>query len=247
LGRAGLEVEPGATAAERGAKGGRGKKAIDNVNSFSGKGGNSALYTLKRLKRDRRSKAFQSDNVKLKNKGGRFGIYAHGHRGGRGKKASDNVTSFRGTSVLYTLKRLKRDRPDLFQQVIGGKLSANAAAIQAGFRKQTTPIERIQKLWAKLSRDERKQHLEWTLRHCAQCGRVGATNGDWCDVCCDRDVFETSPDLPSVPFQQRFEIRAGALKGVAGQMQAFLQPPIGFVGFDLLVSARHFQIPGQLL
>jgi hypothetical protein len=28
---------------------------------------------------------------------------------------SDNVTTARGTSALYTLKRLKREQPDLFQ------------------------------------------------------------------------------------------------------------------------------------
>jgi hypothetical protein len=58
---------------------------------------------------DRRSKDFQPDNVSLKY----------------------------GNSAIYTLKRLKRDRPDLFQQVLGGALSANAAAIEAGFRKKS--------------------------------------------------------------------------------------------------------------
>src|SRR5215831_15263297 len=48
---------------------------------------------------------------------------------------SDNVTMARGNSALYTIKRLKRDRPDLFQQVLGGNLSANAAAKEAGWRK----------------------------------------------------------------------------------------------------------------
>jgi hypothetical protein len=57
---------------------------------------------------DRRSADFQTDNVRLKY----------------------------GNSALYTLKRLKRERPDLFQQVLGGRLSANEAAIEAGFRKK---------------------------------------------------------------------------------------------------------------
>ena len=35
----------------------------------------------------------------------------------------DNVTLKRGNSALYTLKRLKRDRPDLFEQVISGAMS----------------------------------------------------------------------------------------------------------------------------
>jgi hypothetical protein len=77
---------------------------------------------------DRRSKDFQIDNIKLKTKG--------------------------GTSALYTLKRLKRDRPDLFQVVLGGGMSANAAAIEAGFRKQPPPFDQILKLLPKLSTAE---------------------------------------------------------------------------------------------
>ena len=41
-----------------------------------------------------------------------------------------------GTDPAYTLARLKRDRPDLAAKVIKRELSANAAAIQAGFRKK---------------------------------------------------------------------------------------------------------------
>jgi hypothetical protein len=38
-----------------------------------------------------------------------------GKRGGRGKRAFDNINSFSqgGTSETYLLRRLKRDRPDL--------------------------------------------------------------------------------------------------------------------------------------
>ncbi len=44
-----------------------------------------------------------------------------------------------GTSRAYNIARLKRDRPDLAELVIGGALSANAAAIEAGFRRRDTP------------------------------------------------------------------------------------------------------------
>ena len=49
----------------------------------------------------------------------------------------DNVTNDpeRGNAKAYTLDRLKRERKDLFDEVVAGNLSANAAAIQAGFRK----------------------------------------------------------------------------------------------------------------
>ncbi len=61
---------------------------------------------------------------------------------GRGNKTGDNITRFsdRGTSESYTIRRLKRDRPELAEKVISGEISANAAAIQAGFRKKTLTV-----------------------------------------------------------------------------------------------------------
>ncbi len=50
-----------------------------------------------------------------------------------------------GTSREYTLRRLRRDRPELAEMVIGGKLSANAAAIEAGFRKRATPLDQLRR------------------------------------------------------------------------------------------------------
>lgn len=73
-------------------------------------------------------------------------------------RADDNdniiIKSHQGTSRAYTLDRLKRERPDLFEKVKAGKLSANAAAIEAGFRKQTPPIDRVLKLLSKLTRSQ---------------------------------------------------------------------------------------------
>lgn len=46
----------------------------------------------------------------------------------------------RGNAKAYTLSRLKSDSPELFQEVVAGKLSANAAAIKAGFRKPTVYV-----------------------------------------------------------------------------------------------------------
>ena len=45
-----------------------------------------------------------------------------------------------GTSKSYTLSRLKKDKPELFDRVKAGELSANAAAQQAGYRKPTRSI-----------------------------------------------------------------------------------------------------------
>ena len=44
-----------------------------------------------------------------------------------------------GNSKAYTCERLKRDAPELFEEVKAGRMSANAAAIQAGIRKKPTP------------------------------------------------------------------------------------------------------------
>lgn len=64
----------------------------------------------------------------------------------------DNVTTdpaVTGNSRAYTLSRLKRESPELFADVCDGKLSANAAAIKAGFRKKPTPEQQILKLFVK--------------------------------------------------------------------------------------------------
>ena len=45
------------------------------------------------------------------------------------KNKPDNVSFEYGTSHTYTLKRLKRDAPVLFQKVVDGEMSAKAAAL----------------------------------------------------------------------------------------------------------------------
>ena len=49
------------------------------------------------------------------------------------------VGSSSGTSRSYTVTRLKHEAPELFEQVVAGELSANAAAIKAGIRKKPNP------------------------------------------------------------------------------------------------------------
>lgn len=79
----------------------------------------------------------------------------------RPKVSSDNIiTSSLGTSRAYTLSRLKKQTPELFQQVVDGELSANAAAIKAGFRKKLTAFEQIQKLISKISASERRDLIQ---------------------------------------------------------------------------------------
>ena len=61
-----------------------------------------------------------------------------GAKGGRGNKGSTNSRAFESsgsTRADVTVARLKRDHPELAKRVESGELSANAAAIEAGFRK----------------------------------------------------------------------------------------------------------------
>lgn len=78
-----------------------------------------------------------------------------------------------GTTRAYTLSRLKRESPELFGRVCAGELSANAAAIEAGFRKKPTAEETclrafrkannraqvVRALFDELTRDERMMLL----------------------------------------------------------------------------------------
>lgn len=45
-----------------------------------------------------------------------------------------------GTSREASLRRLRKDRPDLHTEVLAGRLSAHAAMVQAGFRYRTATI-----------------------------------------------------------------------------------------------------------
>jgi hypothetical protein len=71
-----------------------------------------------------------------------------------------------GTTRARALTRLHRDRPDLYQRVLDGDLSANRAAIEAGFRRPTasvpidSPEAAIQALLRKFSAKQLRAALE---------------------------------------------------------------------------------------
>ena len=50
---------------------------------------------------------------------------------------------------------MKMGRDDLLDRIEAGELSANAAAIEAGFRKKLTPLEAARKAIAKLTEEDR--------------------------------------------------------------------------------------------
>ncbi len=89
-----------------------------------------------------------------------------------------------GNSREYTLARLKRDRPDLAELVIGGALSANAAAIEAGFRRRDTPVDTLHRAWGRASDDERAAFLH----------KIGARS------CGDDTTADRHPPAPPPPW-----------------------------------------------
>lgn len=77
----------------------------------------------------------------------------HGvHIGSSKKQDSNNVTITeptdwkgynqleRGNAAAYTLRRLKKQAPKLHQRVLDGKMSAHAAAIEAGWREKSITV-----------------------------------------------------------------------------------------------------------
>lgn len=76
----------------------------------------------------------------------------------KGQENHDNIMikASQGTSKQYTLRRLKKERPDLYKKVVAGKLSANAAAKKAGWRPQKTPLDKLRSNWKAASSQERE-------------------------------------------------------------------------------------------
>ena len=87
------------------------------------------------------------------------------HGGKRDQVGGTNLPSDENDAT-YVLARLKRDQPELAQQVIDGELSPNAAAIKAGIRK---PYARIR------TDDIGKAHA--VLRRCYSAEEIAAEFG----------------------------------------------------------------------
>jgi hypothetical protein len=73
---------------------------------------------------------------------------------GNGRRVDNIKSTSGGTGETYIVRRLKRDRPDLAELVLDGKVSARAAGIAAGFVKRTAtvPIDDPERLAAALRR-----------------------------------------------------------------------------------------------
>jgi hypothetical protein len=84
-----------------------------------------------------------------------------GAKGGRGRKAPSNSKEVYGETRAYTLARLERDRPDLAERVIAGDLSANAAAIEAGFRRPPDSLAQLRAAWKRATPEQRQAFKDW--------------------------------------------------------------------------------------
>lgn len=69
----------------------------------------------------------------------REAMLCQGERNDLGNNITE-VGRVTGTSASYTVSRLQHESPELFEKVKAGELSANAAAIQAGFRKKMVSV-----------------------------------------------------------------------------------------------------------
>lgn len=82
------------------------------------------------------------------------------------KNGCDTTISDRQRDATYILARLRRDHPELAEKVLAGELTANAAAILAGFRKRYIrvpagdPAGAVSKLLTEYTRDELTRELQ---------------------------------------------------------------------------------------
>jgi hypothetical protein len=92
-------------------------------------------------------------------------------RSGRPKRETlDNVQGSEaptGNSEAATVRRLRKDRPDLHAKYLSNELSANAAAIQAGFRPRTFTVraDDPEKIAATLRRQLPQDVLKRVINH----------------------------------------------------------------------------------
>lgn len=89
------------------------------------------------------------------------GTVNHSNRMIDSEPAPSVAPAQQGTTVQYAVRRLARERPDLLEKVKAGGLSANAAMVEAGFRKVPTPLDVLRRAWRKASEGEREAFLRW--------------------------------------------------------------------------------------
>lgn len=67
-----------------------------------------------------------------------------------------------GNARQYALRKLRKDAPEIHQEVIDGDLSCHAGMIKAGFRRKPTSLELLKRAWQTATTEEREMFLDWT-------------------------------------------------------------------------------------
>ena len=89
------------------------------------------------------------------------GDHGNQHTGGKRQVCNTNLASA-STGRAYLLARLRRDGHNgLLQQIEAGDLSAHAAALQVGYRKQKTALQQLAHWWQKAAPTEQQEFLDW--------------------------------------------------------------------------------------
>jgi hypothetical protein len=86
-----------------------------------------------------------------------------GKLGGRGNKAGGHAHELsRGKGMReYTLARLRRDDPELAARVERGELTANAAAVDKGWRQPRTPYGDMLSGWKRANEPDRARFMDF--------------------------------------------------------------------------------------
>jgi hypothetical protein len=86
------------------------------------------------------------------------------------EQSKEKRNTIQGNSKAYTCGRISKVAPELFEEVKAGRMSANAAAIQAGIRKKPTPEDQCLRAFKKCSDKaglllRLQEYLEAVSRH----------------------------------------------------------------------------------
>lgn len=88
------------------------------------------------------------------------GDHGNQYTGGKIRNPNIGTAGVCSETKSYQLRRLSDQRPDLHARVVSGELSANRAAILAGFRKEASILNQLERLWSRASDDERAAFLD---------------------------------------------------------------------------------------
>lgn len=132
------------------------------------------LKTLERICADDAEAKTLLDSVVQKGPGNPTGANQHTNESGTVDNINDSKTERpNGTSSAAALRRLRKDRPDLHEQVIAGHKSPHVAIVEAGFRTKTITVPLAQ--WLLF----RPRRASFCLTFSASCSYQAASSIWW--------------------------------------------------------------------